>query len=58
MATIFNEPINKIIQMRHSVRNYSDESLSMDLIDKITTYIETLNNPFNKNIKRQVKTKK
>ena len=34
MSTIFNKPINEIIQMRHSVRNYSNESLSIDLINK------------------------
>lgn len=51
MSTIFNKPINEIIQMRHSIRNYTDESLSIDLINKINEYIENVNNPFNKNIK-------
>jgi len=51
VATIFNKPINEIIKMRHSVRNYTDESLSIDLINKINTYIDTIDNPFNKNIK-------
>ena len=51
MSTIFNKPITEIITLRHSVRNYSNVPLSKNIIEKIERYINTVENPFNKNIR-------
>ena len=51
MSTIFNKPITEIITLRHSVRNYSNVPLSKNIIEKIKKYINTVENPFNKNIR-------
>lgn len=51
MNTIFNKPITEIITLRHSVRNYETSPLSKDTIEKIEKYIDTVENPFNKNVR-------
>lgn len=51
MNNIFNQPIKEVINTRHAVRNYNDEPLSEDVINKIEDYIKNLENPFNKKIR-------
>ncbi len=51
MNSIFNKPIKDLIEVRHSVRNYNETSISKDIVDKIKNYIDTVENPFNKKIK-------
>lgn len=51
MNSIFNKPVKKLIEARHSVRNYNNTPLSKDIIEKIENYIDTVENPFNKKIK-------
>lgn len=51
MSTIFNKPINEVIKLRHSVRNYDDKYLSQDIIDKIENYISDIDNPFGSKVR-------
>ncbi|HCW53629.1 MAG TPA: nitroreductase Nfs [Clostridium sp.] len=46
-----DKSIKEIISVRHSVRNYSDEPLSDEIINKINSYIKDLTNPFNKEVR-------
>lgn len=46
------QSIQEIIRKRHSVRNYNDEPLSQETIDKIKDYIKNLTNPFGKKVRR------
>lgn len=46
-----NKSIKQVIQDRYSVRNYSDKPLSEEIIEKINQYINTLDNPFNKEVR-------
>lgn len=45
------QSIQEIIRKRHSVRNYNDEPLSQETIDKIKDYIKNLTNPFGKKVR-------
>ena len=46
-----DKSIKEIISVRHSVRNYSDEPLSDEIINKVNSYIKDLTNPFNKEVR-------
>ena len=41
---IFNKPINEIIKSRHSVRTYENNELPKDVLNKVKTYIDEINN--------------
>ena len=41
---IFNKPINEIIKSRHSVRTYENKQLSKDVLNKVKTYVDEINN--------------
>lgn len=49
-----NKSIKDIIPARYSVRNYSSEPLSDEIIEKINSYINNLSNPFNKKVRIQL----
>lgn len=51
MSTLFNQPIQELIKLRHSVRNYSNTPLSDDLIEQLENYIHTVENPFDQKIR-------
>lgn len=55
---IFNRPISDIIQTRTSVRTYSSEPISEDLIAKLSEFMDTLTNPFDIEVKFQLLTAK
>ena len=46
MNNLCVKSIEEAIRNRYSVRNYSEESLSEEIIDEIEEYIETVDNPF------------
>lgn len=43
---IFSRPIEEIIRMRHSVRNYTSERIPIEVSDEIFTYIKSVDNFF------------
>lgn len=43
---IFSKPIEEIVSMRHSVRSYSDETVSKEVLDSIFKYIKEIDNLF------------
>lgn len=49
-----NKSIKEIIPARYSVRSYSDEPLSEEIVEKINAYIKELDNPFNREVKIQL----
>lgn len=51
---IFNKPIDEIIKTRKSVRTYTNEEVSEDIIENLNTYIKNLNSPFNENVTFQI----
>lgn len=51
MSIIFNKPVNEVIKLRHSVRNYEDKDLSKDIIDKVENYISNIDNPFGSKVR-------
>lgn len=51
MSNTFNKSVEELIQIRHSVRSYDSKPLSNELINNIEKYIESVDNPFNKNIR-------
>jgi nitroreductase len=58
MVNIFSIPLDEVIKKRYSVRTYSEEKLSQDIVKQINTYMETLYNPFQANLKfRYLQTK-
>ena len=46
MDLIFNTPIDEIIKKRFSVRTYSAQPMTEEIIEKINLYIAVLSNPF------------
>lgn len=51
MNTLYIKPITEIIKARSSVRSYSNEVISEDLIEVIENYINNIDNPFNINVR-------
>lgn len=51
MSNIFNKPIEELIKIRHSVRNYNDKPISDEIVSNIENYINNVDNPFNKKIR-------
>ncbi|MEG1254976.1 nitroreductase family protein [Clostridium sp.] len=51
MDNIFNKPINEVIQLRHSVRNYENKDLSEKVIQKVEEYINNIDNPFDAKVR-------
>lgn len=51
MDDTLHQSAKDLIKLRHSVRNYSDTPLSQEVINKIETYIATVENPFHKKVK-------
>ncbi|MDO5516655.1 MAG: nitroreductase family protein [Clostridium sp.] len=49
-----SKSIKEIIPARYSVRNYSGEPLSEEMIEKINSYIKNLKSPFNKEVRIQL----
>lgn len=54
MSLEYSRPINEIIALRHSVRNYKDEPISKETIEKIESYIQTAENPFGQKVRIQL----
>jgi nitroreductase len=46
MANIFNKPINEIIKMRYSVRNYENTGISKEVKEKLEAYLDEINNSY------------
>jgi len=44
---IYSKPIEEVIKKRYSVRNYSDEDVSEEILKKTFEYIKLIDNPFN-----------
>lgn len=44
MTNTFNKPINEIIKMRHSVRNYDNTGISKEVKEKLEAYLDEINN--------------
>ncbi len=51
MSNLFNRPVEELIKIRHSVRNYDNSPLSEEIINKIESYISKVENPFNQKIR-------
>lgn len=51
MSNLFNIPVEELIKIRHSVRNYDYSPLSEEIINKIESYISKVKNPFNPKIR-------
>lgn len=51
MSNLFNRPVEELIKIRHSVRNYDNSPLSEEIINKIESYISKVKNPFNQKIR-------
>ncbi|MBE5962774.1 MAG: nitroreductase Nfs [Lachnospiraceae bacterium] len=47
----YGRPVCEVIDLRHSVRNYTDQAISADLLHKIASYIEHVTNPFGKTVR-------
>ena len=43
---IFSRPVEEIIRMQHSVRNFTQEIISEEILEKILGFIKSLENPF------------
>lgn len=54
---IFSRPIEEVIKMRHSVRNYSDEKVSAEILESTFEYIKKIDNPFQGDISIYLVTK-
>lgn len=51
MNLIFNSSITELIKSRYSVRNYTEEEIEIDKLEKVKRYIQDVDNPFNIKIK-------
>ena len=47
---IFNESIDEIIKKRKSIRTYTNEEVSQEIIKNLNTYIKNLKSPFNESV--------
>ena len=47
---VIDFPIEETIRIRHSVRNYSDEAIDADKIKAIERFVDSMDNPFGKEI--------
>lgn len=51
MSNIYSKPVEDLVKIRHSVRSYDSSVLSEEIINKIESYISSVDNPFGKNIR-------
>lgn len=51
MSNMFNRPVDELIKIRNSVRNYDNSPLSEEIINKIENFISKVENPFNQKIR-------
>lgn len=49
----FSGSLSEVVKKRYSVRTYTEKKLPIDIINKINAYMETLDNPFQGNLKFQ-----
>ena len=51
MSNMFTRPVDELIKIRNSVRNYDNSPLSEEIINKIENFISKVENTFNQKIR-------